>query len=107
MLKLARNTLADKKTITSIHGIVNFKYIQCLNTLQKEQGLNLANKLADKHIFYNNRKMNVKIAAQILSSGVADALQFLQNKNHPDFVGCGPTIEFIRVTDRSFDFLNS
>lgn len=107
MLKLARNTLADKKTITSIHGIVDFKYIQRLNTLQKEQGLNLANKLSDKHIFYNNRKMNVKIAAQTLSSGVADALEFLQNKNHPDFVGCGPTIKFIRVIDRLFDFLNS
>lgn len=107
MVKLARNTLADKTTIQSEHGTVDFKYLKRLNTLQTKDGLSLANKLSDKHIFYANRKMNVKVAAQTLSSSVANALEFLLNKKHPDFVDCIATIEYIRVIDRLFDYFNS
>lgn len=51
--------------------------------------------------------MNVELAAQTLSSRVADALNFLEKKQHPDFVDCYATIHFIRVLDRVFDVLNS
>ena len=80
MIKLARNTLADKGTLLSTDGVIDFKYIQRLNTLQKEQGLKFANSLSDIHIHYGNRKMNVKIAAQTLSASVADAIEFLMYK---------------------------
>lgn len=72
MLQLARNTSADKGTIVSKQGIIDFKYIKRLNNLQKEQCLKFANKLPDKHIFYENQNMNVTIAAQTLSAGLAD-----------------------------------
>lgn len=75
--------------------------------MQKEEGLSFANKLSDKHVFYRNRKMNVKIASQTLSSGVADALNFLLMKQHTDFVGCEATVEFIRIIDQLFDIFNS
>ena len=51
--------------------------------------------------------MNVKIAAQTLSSSVADALQFLLDSKHPDFEGCEETINFIRIMDRLFDYFNT
>ena len=76
MLQLARNTLADKGTIVSKQGIIDFKYIKRLNNLQKEQVLKFGNKLSDDHILYENQKMNLKIAAQMLSAGVPHAIVF-------------------------------
>lgn len=51
--------------------------------------------------------MNVRIAAQTLSSSVADALEYLMNTDDAFFKDAGPTIKFIRVVDRLFDLLNS
>ena len=42
--------------------------------------------------------MNVKVAAQTLSSSVADALQFLLDSKHPDFEGCEETINSVSYT---------
>ena len=39
--------------------------------------------------------MKVRLAAQLLSLSVADALAYLQDTN-PRFAACGPTITFIR-----------
>ena len=39
--------------------------------------------------------MKVELAAQTLSTSVADALEYLSNVK-PEFKGAGPTIEFIR-----------
>jgi hypothetical protein len=107
MLKLCRNTLADKKVIESPDGVVQYKFIESLNVFQKKEGLRLANKLSEKHIAFKNRKMNVKIAAQTLSSSVANAIEFLCKRNHPDFINSEPTVKFIRVIDNLFDYLNS
>ena len=52
--------------------------------------------------------MKVNLAAQALSSSVADALEYCEGKlKMPQFKGCGPTVQFIRVFDRLFDVLNS
>ena len=52
--------------------------------------------------------MKVKLAAQTLSSSVADALEFCEkDANLPEFRNCSATVEFIRFVDRMFDFLNS
>ena len=51
--------------------------------------------------------MKIKLAAQILSSSVADALEFLKtDMKLESFKSCDATIEFIRNVDRFFDFLN-
>ena len=47
--------------------------------------------------------MKVKVAAQTLSSSVADALEFLLHFGHPLFSDAEVTIEFIRVIDKMFD----
>ena len=47
MLKLCRNTLADKKIIESGNGKkIRFKYIENLLSVQTKEGLKFANKLS-------------------------------------------------------------
>jgi len=50
--------------------------------------------------------MSVSLAVQVLSSSIADALQFLQSYNN-DFKNATATIEFIRIFDRLFDIMNA
>ena len=57
---------------------------------------------------FRKHKMNVQLAAQTLSSSVADAIEFLDvSVKLPEFKGSQPTITFIRTIDRLFDILNS
>ena len=109
MLKLSRNALGDLNKIRSSNGnTISWEFIENLHTLQEEEGLNLANKLHINHIFWRRHKMKVKLAAQTISSSVADALEFLQNDiKHEKFQNCSATVEFIRSVDRLFDILNS
>ena len=79
----------------------------CLQSIQEEEGLKFANKLSKGHVKYHRHKMNVKIAAQTLSSSVADALEFLMNAGHPNLQDAAGTIKFLRVIDKIFDLLNS
>ncbi len=51
--------------------------------------------------------MKVKYAVQTLSSSVADAMEVLQLLNVKEFQNCEATVEFIRILDRIFDFLNN
>ena len=51
--------------------------------------------------------MNVRIAAQTLSSSVADAIEYLLFSGHPIFQGVEATIRLIRIIDKLFDLLNS
>jgi len=53
-------------------------------------------------------KMKVKLATQLLSKLVADALFFCQNNlSLKDFEDCDGTIRFIRIINDAFDILNS
>lgn len=58
-------------------------------------GLRLANKLSKKHLNWRSMKMKVKLAAEMLSSSVADSLQYLSQID-ARFKDAGPTIRFIR-----------
>lgn len=51
--------------------------------------------------------MKVKLAAQTLSSGVADAIEYLCQKGESSFKNSEATVYFIRQIDRIFDILNS
>lgn len=108
MLKLVRNTLADYKEIfdTNMESI-KWDYLDLLVTLQEHEGLKLGNKLTRAHIFFTKQKMKVKLAAQLFSNSVADALQYCLDNNVSGFEGCAATIRFIRIFNRLFDILNS
>ena len=61
MLKLRRNTLADKKIIESGNEKkIQFKYIENLLSVQTKEDLKFGNKLSHTHAFYKNKIMSVK-----------------------------------------------
>lgn len=51
--------------------------------------------------------MNVSLAAQVVSSRVADTLQYLKNIHLKEFGDADATIEFICMFDRLFDIMNA
>lgn len=108
-LKLVRNTLGDKGVMYNKEGKeISFKYFQLLHKLQTEEELHLANKLRQAHIDYITQKMKVKLAAQMFSQSVSDALMFCRNNiKLEEFVDCEATCEFICMFNNLFDLLNS
>ena len=68
----------------------------------------MGNKLRKQHIFYYNPKLKVKLATQLLSQSVADALRFCKNNLMlKEFSDCDGTIRFIEIFNKAFDILNS
>lgn len=96
MLKLARNALADIGLIVAPVGLVNWSYIDRLVKLQSDLGLRLGNKLTPTHIAWRKAKMKVRLAAQTLSTAVADSLQFLSQMME-EFADVGETVNFIKM----------
>lgn len=107
MLKLARNALASLQILESSKGLIKWQQIVNLHTLQTNITLKYKKKLNAQCIAWEQNKMEVKYAAQTLSSSVANALEFLQMAFRPEFKDCEATIQFLRTIDRLFDFLNS
>ena len=101
MLKLGRNALGELKVLTDADGNkIEWKFINNLHQEQLNEGLKLGNKLSKKHIIYQKNKMKVNIAAQTLSSSVADAIEFLESIGHPSFKGSAATVVFINLLHR-------
>ena len=109
MVKLMRNMLADKRVLLDGRGMeIKWEYIVQLEKLQSSEGLRAGNKLTERHVQWEQQKMKVKLAVQTLSASVADALVFCEQVlKLPEFRGCTATVNFIRIVDRLFDFLNS
>ena len=108
MIKLIRNLLGEKKFIKSADSFIFWKYIVELFKLQDDEGLHLGNKLKRAHIHFYKQKMKVKLASQIFSDSVADAIEFcLKELKIKEFEGSESTIIFIRYVNRCFDLLNS
>ena len=59
---------------------ISCNYIVQLQKLQKIEGLNLAMKLKKQHMNWFNQKIKVNLAAQTLSSSVADAIEYCNKK---------------------------
>lgn len=72
-----------------LHYFNLFSQIILLACLAQENiGLNLANKLTATHMEWKKNIMKVKLAAQTLSSSVADAFEFFQSSNDIAFNNC-------------------
>lgn len=108
-LKLVRNALADLKVLIDHDGnLIEWKYFLLLEELQRHEGLHLGNKLKNNHVNYRNQKMKVKLAAQLFSRSVADALQLCESDlKLPAFKHAAATIKFIQIINDLFDILNS
>ncbi|CAL1294903.1 unnamed protein product [Larinioides sclopetarius] len=88
--------------------MINWKYVEALHNLQESEGLHLGNKLRGGHLKFTKQKMKVKLAAQLFSSNVADAIDYCRDKlKLQDFIGSEATAEFLRVINTLFDILNS
>lgn len=76
MLKLARNALGTMLSFTDNNGNkVKWSFFQSLYLIQEAHGLKIASKLSPKHLQFQKHKMKVSLAAQTLSSSVADAIE--------------------------------
>lgn len=109
MLKLMRNTLGSIGEMVDEEGnTISWRYIEELQRLQQKEGLHLGNKLRSAHIAWEKQKMKVNLAAQTLSTSVADAISFCREYLQlPQFAGSEATCSFIKLIDELFDILNS
>lgn len=78
-----------------------------LHALQKQLTLKLKNRLSSQCINWKQNKMKVKYAVRVLSSSVANAIEFLEAEGFEDFRDSSATVKFLRTIDRLFDILNS
>lgn len=106
MVKFVRNCFGERKiTIDGNGGVINFRYLEMLVILQEEEGLHLANKIRRMHINFFKQKMKVKLATQLLSQSVADALMFCENNLQiAEFENVSATVKFM---NNAFNILNS
>ena len=80
MLKFTRNALAHLGTIVDgDENLIRWQHIEEPQKLQEVERLNLGNKLSSNHLKFQKHKMNVRLAAQTLSSSVANAIEFLNS----------------------------
>lgn len=109
MLKLVRNTLGASKILIDDQGQeIQWAYLKELHKLQVAEGFNLGNKLSIRHINYEKQKMKVKLAAQLMSQSVADALVFSKDiLQLQTFQGAAATIKFLKTFNTLFDIFNS
>uniref|UniRef100_A0A2S2NBA2 THAP domain-containing protein 9 n=1 Tax=Schizaphis graminum TaxID=13262 RepID=A0A2S2NBA2_SCHGA len=76
-LKLVRNTLGDKRILINSQGEkIEWEYIKKLYLKEKKEGLKVATKLTQKHVYYFYEKMCVKLASQVFSNSVSKNLSF-------------------------------
>ena len=104
LLKLVRNAFSHLEVLIDKDGNeVKWSYIKALHELQEETGLRAGNKLRQDHIDWHKQKMKVNLAAQTLSTSVADAIDCCREKlDLPQFHGSKPT-----TNDSLFDVMNS
>lgn len=86
---------------------IDWAYIEKLVNLQEIEGLHAGNKFKKAHLNWRDRPMKGNIAAQTLSSNIADTIDFCRNLNIEGFEDSDAITEFIRIIDRWFDILNS
>lgn len=109
MVKLIRNTFGDLRVLEDVHGRkIDFTYLEALINLQEKEGLHMATKITKAHVYFAKQKMKVRLATQLLSNSVADALEFCNSElKLKAFKNCEGTVSFIKLLNDVFDILNS
>lgn len=106
MLKLSRNMFASHILIDGEGRKIEWRFVEMLYDLQTKLNWNFGNKINKTHIQWYKKKMSVAIAAQTLSSSVADSLEFLKSERDA-FKDVDGTVKYIRVINNVFDVMNS
>lgn len=107
MEKLIRGVIGTQEVIyDESNRKIEWKFYENLLKYNK-QGYGLTHKVTREHIYWKERKMNVKLAAQLLSRSTSNSIEFLQNKGFKDFKDAEATIAFTRLFNDLFDIFNS
>lgn len=107
MLKLMRNLIGAERLLFDRHGgKIEWKFYENLEKCRVDNGL-VTHKVTKKHLNWTDNKMNVGLAAQLLSNSVASSMRYLLERNDPHFEGSNATIEFTERLNHMFDVLNS
>ncbi|KYN14927.1 THAP domain-containing protein 9, partial [Trachymyrmex cornetzi] len=106
MIKLVRNAIAKYNLNDKDGRTISWKYIKQLVFLQDAEKLYPAVKIGHRHINFNNEKMKVSLAVQVLSTSVCDTLQFLEHDLIlPQFAAASGTATFCKMLNDIFDLL--
>lgn len=107
-MKLVRNTFAKYDLLNESQEEIKWQFIEKLHDLQEEHGLHLKNKIGKNHVYFDNTKMVVKYAVQVLSESVSCAIKHLaENRKMIEFQHSEATVEFLNIFNNIFDILNS
>ncbi|KAH9630281.1 hypothetical protein HF086_012466 [Spodoptera exigua] len=109
MVKLVRNSFESKRQFFDGSGRkIRWQSLENLVKLQKNVGLNFANKITPRHIYFRNQVMTVKLATQIMSMHVANALKLCDEiLTSSLFVDTEGTVDFIEMLNHLFEIFNS
>lgn len=109
MLKLVRNYFAtERPLIYDSTNFIKWDYIKELNDKQYSEGMHCACKIKNRHVYFQNEKMKVFLAAQVLSNSTSAALQLLEKKwKCKKFEGASATSTFCKIFNDIFDLLNT
>lgn len=109
MLKLLRNAFESYKIlIAEDRNKILWQHLVDLNELQYKECFHLSNNLKDRHIYFQNERMKVKLAMQLFRQSVPEALNFCRNElKLKYFESNQPTENFILVCNNMFDVFNS
>jgi hypothetical protein len=91
----------------SSNNKIEWRYIVDLYEYQKIHGFTLANKLTKQHVMYEKNQMKVKLAVQVLSQSVANALLTMCELKIPTFANVHATVEYLKLFDSLYDIMNS
>lgn len=105
MLKLVRQHFS-RGNLDSQNGLLNWDLLRILVERQRGGNFNLCNKLTEHHIEWQQKPMNIMLAAQTISKSVADAIVQLQNDGYEEFENAEATVEFLQNFNDIFDVLN-
>ncbi|KAL1482039.1 hypothetical protein MTO96_015125 [Rhipicephalus appendiculatus] len=108
IIKCVRNHLLSHTYAKAGPHCINFKHYQQLYETEKKAQLKVVPKLTHSHVNPGKlEKMNVRLAAQLLSRSVAIGLKFYREQGEPDFEGTEGTEMFTLLTNDLFDTLNA
>ncbi|XP_019470172.1 DNA transposase THAP9 [Meleagris gallopavo] len=96
-LQLIKNTLQYFQKIQWLSDTVQWQHVVELATLREKKLLGRRSCHPEREETY---QLEVNLAAQLFSEGVADALEHLQKLGLASFQNCGGTVKFLRMMSR-------
>lgn len=105
MIKLIRRYFAYQQLYYKDDKL-EWELLVKLANKQDNDNFELGNKLSRKHIKFNEAPMNVLLACQTISNGVADTIEQLSEDGYDGFTNCESTVKFLRLYNNVFDVMN-